>query len=86
MFDKAKKFDQDVSGWTYHDGNTFCDHVLQDSDWVHTCYGGQSAETQEMFLDAEAFLSKYNCGVNGPPGTARQTRRARRFWPATSAT
>ena len=67
MFDKAKKFDQDVSGWTYHDGNTTCDWSEEGSDWVYTCSGGQGAETELMFQDAEAFLSKYNCGVNGPP-------------------
>ena len=67
MFDQAKKFDQDVSGWTYHDGNTMCDWGEDDSDWVYKCSGGQGAETELMFQDAEAFLSKYNCGVNGPP-------------------
>ena len=67
MFDQAKKFDQDVSGWTYHDGNTTCDWSEEGSDWVYTCSGGQGAETELMFQDAEAFLSKYNCGVNGPP-------------------
>ena len=67
MFDQAKKFDQDVSGWTYHDGNTTCDWSEEGSEWVYTCSGGQGAETELMFQDAEAFLSKYNCGVNGPP-------------------
>ncbi len=66
MFDQAKKFDQDVSGWTYHDGNMICDWV-ESPNWIYTCYGGQGAETELMFQDAEAFLSKYNCGVNGPP-------------------
>ena len=66
MFDQAKKFDQDVSGWTYHDGNMICDWV-ESPNWIYTCYGGQGAVTELMFQDAEAFLSKYNCGVNGPP-------------------
>ena len=65
MFDQAKKFDQDVSGWTHHDGNTVCGWV--EPDWNYTCSGGIGAETELMFQDAEAFLSKYNCGVNGPP-------------------
>ena len=67
MFDQAKKFDQDVSGWTYHDGNTICEWVEEYSNWVFNCSGGIGAETELMFQDAEAFLSKYNCGVNGPP-------------------
>merc|ERR1719261_1473925 len=45
-----------------HDGNRIsggiCEwvDVEQDSVWIYTCYGGQGAVTELMFLDAEAFL------------------------------
>ena len=63
MFDKAKSFAQDVSGWTKHDGNAQCGWINYD----YSCTGGVGADTSLMFLDAEAFLASYNCGVNGPP-------------------
>lgn len=65
MFDKAKSFAQDVSGWTKHDGNTECGYF--GSNYYYSCTGGVGADTTEMFLDAEAFLASYNCGVDGPP-------------------
>jgi len=61
MFDKAKSFAQDVSGWTKHDGNAQC------YGDTFSCTGGVGADTTMMFLDAEAFLASYNCGVDGPP-------------------
>ena len=63
MFDKAKSFAQDVSGWTKHDGNAQCGWINYD----YSCTGGVGADTSMMFLDAEAFLASYNCGVDGPP-------------------
>ena len=65
MFDKAKSFAQDVSGWTKHDGNSQCGYFGSNYDF--SCTGGVGADTSLMFLDAEAFLASYNCGVNGPP-------------------
>lgn len=65
MFDKAKSFAQDVSGWTKHDGNTECGYF--GSNYYYSCTGGVGADTSLMFLDAEAFLASYNCGVDGPP-------------------
>lgn len=65
MFDKAKSFAQDVSGWTKHDGNTECGYF--GSNYYYSCTGGVGADTTLMFLDAEAFLASYNCGVDGPP-------------------
>ena len=65
MFDKAKSFAQDVSGWTKHDGNAQCGYYGSNYDF--SCTGGVGADTSLMFLDAEAFLASYNCGVDGPP-------------------
>ena len=65
MFDKAKSFAQDVSGWTKHDGNAQCAYYGSNSGF--SCTGGVGADTSQMFLDAEAFLASYNCGVDGPP-------------------
>ena len=65
MFDKAKSFAQDVSGWTKHDGNVQCGYFGSNYDF--SCTGGVGADTSLMFLDAEAFLASYNCGVDGPP-------------------
>ena len=65
MFDKAKSFAQDVSGWTKHEGNSQCGYY--GSNFDYSCTGGVGADTTMMFLDAEAFLASYNCGVDGPP-------------------
>ena len=68
MFDKAKSFAQDVSGWTKHDGNSQCQWDFGSNlNPNFSCTGGVGADTSLMFLDAEAFLASYNCGVNGPP-------------------
>merc|ERR1711970_399924 len=55
MFDKAKSFAQDVSGWTKHDGNAQCGYYGSNYDF--SCTGGVGADTSLMFLDAEAFLA-----------------------------
>ena len=61
MFDQAKKFDQDVSGWTHHDGKRSANGSKK-IPIGSTRVRWPRRETELMFQDAVALLSKYNCG------------------------
>ena len=65
MFDAADNFEQDLTTWTEHDGNTKCNWNTEAAQVI--CDGGQGADTRYMFDRANKFLGKYECGINGPP-------------------
>ena len=65
MFDAADNFEQDLTTWTEHDGNTKCNWNTEAAQVI--CDGGQGADTRYMFDRANRFLGKYDCGINGPP-------------------